>query len=290
VIRFGTVASGPKVPFRDSSGGRRFEWTPDATVPRQFPRARWVVFLVKPETLLAWHRRMVRRRWTNASAPRGRPPIPDQAQQLIVRLARENPRWGYQRIHGELLRLGCQISASSISRVLRAHGIDPAPRRAPTTWRSFLHRQAAGILACDFFTVDTVWLRRLYVLFVIELGSRRALDGRHRPPDWPVGGPAAPQPPPGPRRPCRRVQVPDPRPGHQVHQSVRRCLGLDWCPDLVHVLRGSVEHHNQHRFATRWRRPSARCNSATLSYPRTRQRFDPGLLPESGADGRYFVA
>ena len=80
---------------------------------------------------------------------------------------------GYQRIHGELLRLGCQISASSISRVLRAHGVDPAPRRAPTTWRSFLRRQAAGILACDFFTVDTVLLRRLYVLFVIELGSRR---------------------------------------------------------------------------------------------------------------------
>ena len=83
------------------------------------------------------------------------------------------PRWGYQRIRGELLRLGCQISASSINRVLRAHGVDPAPRRAPTTWRSFLRRQAAGILACDVFTVDTVWLRRLYVLFVIELGSRR---------------------------------------------------------------------------------------------------------------------
>jgi putative transposase len=80
---------------------------------------------------------------------------------------------GYQRIHGELLRLGCQISASSIRRVLRAHGVDPAPRRAPTTWRSFLRRQAAAILACDFFTVDTVWLRRLYVLFVIELDSRR---------------------------------------------------------------------------------------------------------------------
>ena len=80
---------------------------------------------------------------------------------------------GYQRIRGELLRLGCQISASSIRRVLRAHGVDPAPRRASTTWRSFLRRQAAGILACDFFTIDTVWLRRLYVLFVIELGSRR---------------------------------------------------------------------------------------------------------------------
>ena len=144
-----------------------------AALSRQLPRARWSVFLVKPETLLAWHRRMVRRRWTYRSAPRGRPPVPDPVQQLILRFARENPRWGYQRIRGELLRLGCQISASSISRVLRAHGIDPAPRRAPTTWRSFLRRQAAGILACDFFTVDTVFLRRLYVLFVIELGSRR---------------------------------------------------------------------------------------------------------------------
>jgi putative transposase len=144
-----------------------------AALSRQLPRARWSVFLVKPETLLDWHRRMVRRRWTYASAPRGRPPVPDLVQQLIVRLARENPRWGYQRIHGELRRLGCQISASSIRRVLRAHGVDPASRRASTTWRSFLRRQAAGILACDFFTVDTVWLRRLYVLFIIELGSRR---------------------------------------------------------------------------------------------------------------------
>jgi putative transposase len=144
-----------------------------AALSRQLPRARWSVFLVKPETLLGWHRRMVRRRWTYASAPRGRPPVPDQVQQLIVRLARENPRWGYERIRGELLHLGCQVSASSIRRVLRAHGVDPAPRRAPTTWRSFLRRQAAGILACDFFTVDTVWLRRLYVLFVMELGSRR---------------------------------------------------------------------------------------------------------------------
>jgi putative transposase len=80
---------------------------------------------------------------------------------------------GYQRIHGELLRLGLRVSASSIRRVLRAHGLDPAPRRAGTSWRSFLRQQATGILACDFFTVDTVFLRRVYVLFVIELGSRR---------------------------------------------------------------------------------------------------------------------
>ena len=144
-----------------------------AALSRQLPRASWSVFLVKPETLLGWHRRMVRRRWTYASVSMGRPPVPVQVQQLIVRLASENPRWGYQRIRGELLCLGCQVSASSIRRVLRAHGIDPAPQRASTTWRSFLHRQAAGILGCDFFTVDTVFLQRLYVLFVIELRSRR---------------------------------------------------------------------------------------------------------------------
>jgi hypothetical protein len=131
------------------------------------------VFLVRPETLLRWHRRMVRKCWTYPTISNGRPPISEEVQQVVVRLARENPRWGYQRIHGELLRLGVGVSASSIRRVLRAHGLDPAPRRAATSWRSFLRQQATGILACDFFTVDTVLLRRVYVLFVIELGSRR---------------------------------------------------------------------------------------------------------------------
>src|SRR6266699_6782768 len=144
-----------------------------AALSRLLPRARWSVFLIRPETLLRWHRNMVRKRWTYPTTRNGRPAISDEVQPWVVRLARENPRWGYQRIHGELLRLGVRVSASSIRRVLRAHRLDPAPRRAPTGWRSFLRQQAAGILACDFFTVDTVFLQRVYVLFVIELASRR---------------------------------------------------------------------------------------------------------------------
>jgi putative transposase len=95
---------------------------------------------------------MVRQQWTYPAPPRGRPPIPDWVQTLIVRLATENPRWGYQRIRGELLRLGCRVSASSIARVLRANGLQPAPCRAvrSTTWRAFLRQQASGIVACDF--------------------------------------------------------------------------------------------------------------------------------------------
>ena len=127
---------------------------------------------MRPETLLRWHRRLVRRRWTYPTASTGRPPISGEVQ-LIVRLARENPRWGYQRIHGELLRRGGRVSAGSIRRMLCAPGLDPAPRRGAANWRSFLPQQAAGIVACDFFTVDTVFLRRVWVLFFIEFGSRR---------------------------------------------------------------------------------------------------------------------
>jgi HTH-like domain len=140
--------------------------------------------------------------------------VPQQVQTLIVRLASENPRWGYQRIRGELLRRGCRVSASSIARVLRANGLQPAPRRAAAspTWRSFLRQQAAGILACDFLTVDTVFLQRLDVLFFIQLQTRRVqLAGvtAHPPARGSRSKPATSSPP---RRRRHGRPIPDPRP------------------------------------------------------------------------------
>jgi putative transposase len=141
-----------------------------AAISRVLPRSRWSCFFVRPETLLGWHRRLVAGAWTYPHRQTGRPALDEDVRQLIIRLARENPRWGYQRIKGELQHLGVSVSATTIRMTLRRHGLDPAPRRTTTTWRAFLRQQAAGIVACDFFTVDTVWLRRLYVLFFIELG------------------------------------------------------------------------------------------------------------------------
>jgi putative transposase len=120
-----------------------------AAISRVLPRSRWTCFLVRPETLLRWHRRLVAGAWTYPHQP-GRPPLDEDVQQLIVRLAKENPRWGYQRIQGELQHLGVRVSATSIRMMLRRHGWDPAPRPMATTWRAFLRQQAAGIVACDF--------------------------------------------------------------------------------------------------------------------------------------------
>ncbi len=142
---------------------------------QRLPRPTWSCFLVSPQTLLRWHRDLVRRKWSLfASRPRrGRPGLVTERRELILRLARENSRWGYRRIQGELLKLGVRCSHETIRSVLRRHGLPPAPRRARTSWRQFLRQHASQILATDFFTVETVWLQRLYVLFFIELGSRR---------------------------------------------------------------------------------------------------------------------
>jgi len=153
----------------------RFTWSDRAviaTLAKLVPRERWVAFLVTPETILRWHRALVRRRWTYPHRRAGRPPLPDETIELIVRLARENPRWGYLRIVGELRKLGLAVSKGSVANVLRSNGRAPAPRRAGPTWTEFLRSQAKGIVATDFFTVDTVLLRRYYVLFVVEVERR----------------------------------------------------------------------------------------------------------------------
>jgi len=141
---------------------------------RLLPRERWSAFLVTPQTLLRWHRELVKRKWTyRRSRKPGRPAIDPELRALVVRLARENARWGYVRIQGELRKLGVQIGATTIRRILRAHGLGPAPRRSGPSWSEFLKAQADGMLACDFFTVETLRLRTLYVLFFIELHTRR---------------------------------------------------------------------------------------------------------------------
>ena len=144
-----------------------------AALARLLPRERRRGLAVTPQTLLRWHRDLVRRRWTYSARRPGRPPVEQRIRELVLRLARENPRWGYPRIAGELGKLGITISASSVRRVLLAAGLEPAPRRAALSWQQFLRQQAASILACDFFTVETLTLRRCYVLFFIELATRR---------------------------------------------------------------------------------------------------------------------
>jgi putative transposase len=143
-----------------------------AGLSRLMPRSKLSRFLVQPDTLLRWHRELVRRKWTYPK-PAGRPRIPSGTVQLVVRLARENPTWGYRRIHGALSVLGIDLAPASVWNILQRHGLDPSPDRTGPTWRAFLRAQATTMLACDFFTVDTVLLRRLYVLFFIELDTRR---------------------------------------------------------------------------------------------------------------------
>ena len=144
-----------------------------AAASRLLPRPRWRSFFVTPDTLVRWHRDLVRRRWTYSRRGCGRPELAREIRELVLCLARENPRWGYQRIVGELGGLGLRVSATSVRKILRQAGLGPAGERAGLSWREFLRAHAQSMIACDFFTVDTLWLGRLYVLFFIELGSRR---------------------------------------------------------------------------------------------------------------------
>jgi putative transposase len=144
-----------------------------AALARALPRSAWSCLSVRPATLLRWHRQLVRRRWTYAQRRPGRPPLDRRVQALVVRLARENPGWGYKRIVGELSGLGVSVSATTVRTILIRHGLPPAAQRNELSWRDFLRQHAATTFACDFFTVETAWLKRIYVLFFLSLESRR---------------------------------------------------------------------------------------------------------------------
>lgn len=144
-----------------------------AAASRLLPQWRWSAFFVTPQTLLCWHRRLIACRWTYSSRGPGRPPIDPEIRALVLRLARENPRWGYRRIVGELAGLGISVSATSVRKILAGAGLGPAGARGGTAWSAFVRAQAKSMIACDFFTVDTISLRRLYVLFFIDVSSRR---------------------------------------------------------------------------------------------------------------------
>jgi putative transposase len=151
-------------------------WTDRAVIAalaRLLPVRRRCGLLVTPSTILRWHRQLVARHWTTQPARPGRPAIPGGVRALVIRLATENPTWGYRRLHGELTGLGYQIGASTVWKILTSSGIEPSPRRAGPSWTEFLRAQAHAILACDLLHLDTITLRRLYVFFVIEHATRR---------------------------------------------------------------------------------------------------------------------
>jgi putative transposase len=161
---------------------KRVRWNPAdrmilAALRARLSGAAWAGLLVKPETVLDWHRALVRGKWAlyRGRPRRGRPPISQDVWQIIIRMARENPSWGYFRLRGELLKLGQTVAATTIRSVLLAAGIPPAPRRSGPSWKQFLRAHAESVIAADFFCVDMIFFKRLYVLFFVHLATRRIL-------------------------------------------------------------------------------------------------------------------
>ena len=195
-----------------------------SAMSRMLPGERWAAFIVTPATLVRWHRELVRRKWIYGRRPsQGRPPIDSETRALIVRMARENPRWGCVRIEGELQGLGIIVSTTTIRTILRRAGLGPAPRRDGPTWHQFLSAQAKGIVACDFFTVETVFLKTLYVLVFMHIQTRRILGvGVSANPNGAWVTQQAPQPGDGSgRRPRALHALPAPRPRREVLPRLR---------------------------------------------------------------------
>jgi putative transposase len=225
-----------------------------AMLSSALPRWRWSSFLVTPDTILRWHRRLVTRKWTQTQPRGGRPPVVDDVVALILRLARENPRWGYRRIQGELKKLGMSVSATTIRTVLLRNGLRPAPRRASVTWRAFLRAQASAIVATDLFTVETVRLKTLYILFCIELHTRRVrLAGVTDPPNgqWVVQQRA---------RACSMRREAETTAGTSAPQFLirdrdskfTRALDDVFTSDGIRVIQTPIQAPNANAFAERW--------------------------------------
>ena len=162
--------------LRRQGGKLELTWADRAVLAglvRLIPNWRWMRLVVSPRTILRWHAALVRRRWTYRSGCCGRPATAAPIRRLVLEMARDNAQWGYRRIHGELVGLGYTVAASTVWKIMKKAGLDPAPRRSGPTWQQFLTTQAKGILAVDFFHVDTALLRRLYVLFFVEHDRRR---------------------------------------------------------------------------------------------------------------------
>ncbi|MDH6144373.1 putative transposase [Kitasatospora sp. GP30] len=206
-----------------------------APLPREVLRR--LRLLVRPDTVLRWHRDLMKQRHARTCQPKrpGRPPTVRSIRVLILRLVRENPAWGYRRVHGELAALGIKIAASTVWEILKAEGLDPAPDRSATTWADFLRSQADAILACDFIETVTLTGQRQYILAVIEHATlpqpsagrcpHRPHPGRHRASHRSVGRSGRPKPRHGPQGRRRRCQLHDPRPGAKFPALFDQILG-----------------------------------------------------------------